>query len=325
MFRQSMALAALLGFATLGRAGAEAYFDERVHDFGATPKGPQLVHYFRFTNSGKETLTISGVRVSCGCVTASAPVTQVKPGESSYITASMDSRRFTGAKSVTVFVQFTSPRFEEISLEVRANGRDDFSMSPESIAFGTIRKGKGGAASVQVTLQTDPNWEVKDAKAESNYVKPTVKLVKRNGAQVTYEISADLRNDLPVGKWYTDIWISTSNPNLSKVRIPLTVDVNAPVIVTPGALLLGDVKVGESVERNVIVKGEKPFKIKAVQGTDTQVDVTGAGTEAKLIHMLKVVVNVSQAGELSRELSIVADDGEETNVALPVRATALKE
>ena len=325
MFRQSMALVAILGLASIGRAGAEAYFEERVHDFGATPKGPQLVHYFRYTNSGKETLTISNVRVSCGCVTASAPVTQVKPGESSYITASMDSRRFSGPKSVTIFVQFSSPRYEEISLQVQANGRDDFSMSPDSIAFGTIRKGSEAKASVRVTLFGDPNWDVSDAKAESNYVKPSVKLVKRNGAEVTYEISANLRNDLPVGKWFTDVWLTTNNPSLNKVRVPLTVDVNAPVTVTPGALLLGDIKVGDSIERNVLVKGDKPFKIKSVQGTDTQVEVTGAGTEAKVIHMLKIIVNPAQPGAISRDLSIVADDGEETTVPLPVRATATKE
>ena len=309
----------------MSRAGAESFFEERVHDFGATPRGPTLVHYFRFTNSSKETVVISNVRVSCGCVTASSPVTQVKAGESSYITAHMDSRRFTGAKSVTVYVQFTSPRYEEISLVVTANGRDDFTMFPDTMAFGSVVKGATPKGSIQVTLLGDANWEIRETKADSNYVKPEMKLVKRNGAEVTYEISASLRPDLPVGKWFTDIWLQTSNPNLAKVRVPLTVDVSAPVTATPVALMLGEIKVGDSVEQNVLVKGEKAFKIKAVQGVDNLVSVSGAGDLAKAVHVLKFTIKPTQVGEISRNISIVAEESDQPAVTIPIRAVAIKD
>jgi hypothetical protein len=324
MSRHSLIVLILLGSASLGRAGADGYFEERVHDFGATPRGPLLVHYFRYTNTGKETLAISNVRVSCGCVTASSPVTYVKPGESSYITAQMDSRRFSGAKAVTIYVQFSAPQFEEVTLQVRANGRDDFAMYPDALAFGSVRKGNAPSSSVQVTLTGDPNWDIKEVTADSNYVKPAAKLLKRNGAEVTFEVSANLRPDLPVGKWYTDIWIHTSNPALSKVRIPLTVDVNAPVVATPAALALGEVKSGASVEQNVLVKGDKPFRIKAVKGSDAQVSVSGAGGEAKAVHVLKFTIKPGGPGEVNKAVSIITDDGEEA-ITIPVRATVVKE
>jgi hypothetical protein len=325
MYRHNLALVILLGVASASWAGAESFFEERVHDFGATPRGPTLVHYFRFTNNSKETLTVGNVRVSCGCVTASAPVTQVKPGDSSYIMAQMDSRRFTGAKSVTVYVLFTSPRYEEISLQVQANGRDDFTMYPDTVSFGQVTRGNTPKASVQVTLLGDPNWQVTEVKPDSDYVKPTAKLVKRNGAEVTYEISATLRPDLPVGKWYTDIWLKTSNSSLSKVRVPLTVDVNAALSATPSILQFGDVKVGDSIEQNVLVRGEKAFRIKSVKGSDPLIKVSEINSESKVVHLLRVSFKPSTTGEVTRSVSIVTDDGDEPAVTIPIRGKGISD
>jgi hypothetical protein len=324
MFRNNLALVALLGLTSIGWAGPESFFDERVHDFGATPRGPQLVHYFRFTNNSKETVTISNVRVSCGCTSASAAVTQVKAGESSYITASMDSRRFSGVKAVTVYVDFMTPRFEEVTLQVQANGRDDFTMTPDSIAIGTIRKGANAKGSIQVTLVGDRNWEIKEAKADSNYVQPAAKLVARTATEVTYEISASLRPDLPVGKWYTDLWLTTNNGALAKFRVPLTVDVEAVVTATPAAAMLGEIKLGDTSEQNIKLKSDKPFTIKTVLGTDEVVSVSGVGNEAKVIHVLKVQVKPKQIGDVSRKLSVVIDNGAET-LTIPISATSVKE
>jgi len=325
MYRHNLALLILVSAASTGWGGVDSYFEERVHDFGATPRGPLLVHYFRFTNKGSETLNISSVRVSCGCVTASAPVAQIKAGEASYITAQMDSRRFTGPKAVTVYVQFTSPHFEEVSLQVQANGRDDFTMTSDTIALGQIAKGGNPHGAIQVTLTGDPNWQITELRPDSNYVRPTATLVKRNGAEVTYEIAAGLRPDLPIGKWYTDIWLHTSNPTLSKVRVSLTVDVNAPVSATPAVVLFGDVKVGGATEQNVLVRGEKPFRIKAVKGSESLVHVSGIGSEPKMIHVLKFTFKPEKSGEVNRAVSIVTDEADEPALTIPVRGKGIDE
>lgn len=325
MFRHSLVLAALFGLTSISLAGTEEYFEKRVHDFGATPRGPTLVHYFRFTNNGKETLTISNVRVSCGCVSASAAATQVKPGESSYITAHMDSRKFSGHKQVTIYVQFSSPKFEEISLQVQANGRDDFTMYPEAISVGSIKKGAEAKGSLQVTLVGDANWNITEVKADSNYVKPEAKLVKRGQNEVTFEITASLRNDLPVGKWFTDIWLTTTNASVAKVRVPLTVEVGGSMTVTPTSVSLGDIKIGDSAEQNILVKGDKPFKIKTVQGTDNLISVTGISDAAKAVHILKVVIKPTAAGDITRDLTVVPEDDKEPSTTIPVKAVAVKD
>ena len=48
-----------------------------------------------------------------------------------------------------------------------------------------------------------PRWSVVNVASDSGYVVPSVKEVRNNGFEKTYELSAALRPGLPVGKWAT--------------------------------------------------------------------------------------------------------------------------
>ena len=47
----------------------------------------------------------------------------------------MDTTRFLGVKSVTIYVQFDQPNYQEVRLWVRANGRDDVMMKRLNAAW----------------------------------------------------------------------------------------------------------------------------------------------------------------------------------------------
>src|SRR5262249_38855322 len=136
MFRFMLAAVTALGLASTGTAGwAEGMFDELTKDFGSVPRGPAVSHPFRLTNNTGQQVHIRGVRVSCGCTSASAEDRDVAPGKSTVINATMDTRRFIGFKQVTIYVTFDEPQYDEVRLIVRANGRDDINLSPESFAL----------------------------------------------------------------------------------------------------------------------------------------------------------------------------------------------
>jgi hypothetical protein len=123
-----------------------------------------------------------------------------------------------------------------------------------------------------------------------------------------------------VGKWYTDVWLETSSPALPRFRVPLTIEIESALSVTPPVLSLGDVKVGAEVERKVIVRGVKPFRITGVRGTDGLVSVMDNANVNKPVHVLTVRVKAQQAGRLDRVLQILTDlDGDS---AIDVRAVA---
>src|SRR5262249_42254138 len=108
MFRYSAVLVISLWTAggVLAASGAESLFEETGRDFGSVPRGPTLSHPFRLTNQTGQTVHIANVRVSCGCVSASALRDELAPGQSTAIMANMDTMRFFGTRTVTIYVQF---------------------------------------------------------------------------------------------------------------------------------------------------------------------------------------------------------------------------
>src|SRR5262249_48622896 len=211
----------------------QALFDELSKDFGAVPRGPLLRHHFRVVNRTKQTVVMSNPRVSCGCVTATATKTRLEPGEETTIYATMDTTRFTGPKSVTIFVQSESPSFEEVRLYVQAVGRNDFTVSPEVLSFGQVKRGTEATASTTVTIYSHAGAKLVTARGESNYVQPTFEEERRSDYEVVYKLTAKLRSDTPVGKWFTDVWLTTNLDSLTKVRVPLTVEAESPLTVSP--------------------------------------------------------------------------------------------
>src|SRR5579875_1097853 len=200
MLRYGLVMAAVLGTAgpALSATWADALFDEFSKDFGSVPRGPMLTHAFRVVNNTRGDVNISEVRVSCGCVSAIALQGHLKPGEATHIVARMDTTRFTGLRSVTIYVQFDQPAFEEVRLTVQANGRNDFTVTPDTLAFGQLKRGGTPSASVLLAFYGNPETRVTEARCESNYIQARVQEVRRSDTEVTYQISARLRADAPV-------------------------------------------------------------------------------------------------------------------------------
>lgn len=325
MFSRMIALVVILAGASIGRGAAESYFAEKAHDFGPTPRGPLLLHQFQFTNKGKEPLLIVRVRATCNCLVATAPAQRIKPGETASVNVQMDTRRFAGPKTETIYVTFKEPQAEEVALKIQANAREEFSMTADKFAFGQVRIGSNVSKSVQATLAGDPKWDISEVKSESEYVKASAKLIRRAGNEVTFEISANLRADLPPGIWQTEIWLKTSNSDVAKVRIPVSVEITSPFNASVSEVDFGEVKIGETAAKNVTFRGEKPFRIKEVKGADAVVEVGGVGKEARMVHVLKITFKPTAAGDIKQTIELLADEDKAPVVPIMVTGKGIKE
>jgi hypothetical protein len=110
--------ASLPGAAT--RAWADKLFDALSMDLGACPPGALIKTRFKMTNPWSVPLDITDVRVSCGCVTTRLTHTTLQPGETGYLAVTMDSSRFTGEKSVAIYVSVGPQFLSTAKLTVRA-------------------------------------------------------------------------------------------------------------------------------------------------------------------------------------------------------------
>jgi hypothetical protein len=322
MLRYSLVLVAAFQAASSAGAAtwADGLFDELSKDFGSVPRGPTLTHHFRLVNNTRGPVHISTIRVSCGCTSASVLKSHLKPGEETAVLARMDTTRFIGSRTVTIYVQFDRPKFEEVRLWIQANGRNDFNLTPDSLAFGQIKRGTSPAGSVSLTFYGNRDAQILSARGESNYIQPTFTEVRRLDSEVVYTLSAKLRPDTPVGKWYTDVWVKTNVQTMPHLRVPLTVEVESPLTVSPALVALGVLKVDGEGERRVIVRGVQPFRITRVKGGDDDLQVKSNSTEAREVHVLTIRFKPGRAGAVDRTVRVVTDLKEDNEIDFRVSA-----
>lgn len=75
------------------------------HDFGTIPEGPEVTHYFEFTNTGKEPLIIQNVSASCGCTTPDWPKQPILPGKKGQIKVVYSTERRVGPFTKDIYIQ----------------------------------------------------------------------------------------------------------------------------------------------------------------------------------------------------------------------------
>src|SRR5262249_53683199 len=98
------------------------------------------------------------------------------------------------------------------------------------------------------------------------------------------------------------------------IRVPLTVEIESALSISPSLVTLGQVKVGGETERKVVLRGVKPFRITSVRGADDEVLVRDSTTESKPVHVLTVTLKGTRAGEMDRTLRVITDLKEEGEI-----------
>lgn len=96
--------ASFIAFAALSNTAAIFNWNETSFDFGSVPQGTPVSHEFEFTNTGSESIIITGVQASCGCTVADYTKDPIAPGEKGYVTSTYNAAK-AGVFSKTVTVQ----------------------------------------------------------------------------------------------------------------------------------------------------------------------------------------------------------------------------
>jgi hypothetical protein len=288
-------------------AWAEKMFKEGKelsHDFGNVPRGAQLYHRFTVTNIYAVQMEITGIDVSCGCTTATASKRVLAPRESATIDVSMDARRFTGAKTVTIKVSVGPEFVSTAELKVTANSRSDLVFNPGDISFGTVARGQEAEQTIEVDYAGTLDWKVTDVVFKDPLDVKFAK-VERKAGQVGYRITAKLKKDAPVGALKEEIYLKTNDPNSPLVPIVVEATVQSPVVVAPSALNLGSVKVGDTLTRRVVVRGTKAFKLQGIDGLGNGLKLGNElTTEEAAVQTVTFQIQIEKAGEFKREVKI---------------------
>ena len=107
--------------------------------------------------------------------------------------------------------------------------------------------------------------------------------------------------------------LKTNDPAGPNVPILVEATVQAALTISPNPVALQAVKVGETASRSIVVRGSKPLKVVAIEGTDADLTIEMPTTAAQN-HVLTVKFKPTAAGDFKRSLTIKTDLGTETVV-----------
>jgi hypothetical protein len=307
MFRCSLAVAlSLCASIASAQQWAEKMFTERVYDFGGVARAAKVEHNFVITNPYKEDVHIASVRSSCGCTQPRIAKDTLKTYESGAIVAAFNTRAFTGQRGATVTVTFDRPRYAEVTLNVRGYIRTDVVLDPGQVNFGSVSAGQAAEKEIKVNYAGRDDWQITGVNANSPYLTAEVKELSRKRGRVSYLLDVKLKDNAPAGYLQQQLTLLTND---QRNEVPVNVEglIVAELTVSPSALMLGTVQAGQTVNKQIVVRGAKPFKIVEVR-CDNSAFQFETGDEAKAVHLVPVKFQAAgEPGKIHQKIEIVTD------------------
>lgn len=300
-----------------------------LHDFGVLPKGTVKTYRFQMANIYAVPMQVSEPKASCGCVSIVEYTGKMGPRETGHIEVRIDTGRFDGPKTVEIPVRFDGrdPKTGEsfwsyARLEVRAVSRPDIAIDPGAVDFKVVPAGQKAVQVVNIVYTgRQRDWKVTEV-SHKNDALDVVVVPKAAAGGVRYELRATLKDTAPAGDVFDQIVLKTTDPDRQGASLTVTVSgqVQAPLSLVPGdQMKMGGVEVGKKLEKNVIVRADKPFRVKAVDGQGEGVSVSLIPLPAAKSQVLTVTFAPEKPGPVKRVLTIKTDTGE--SVPLTVEGT----
>jgi hypothetical protein len=321
-----LTLAVLMVGTTAASAQSGAWADKMFkganeHNFGSVPRGAQLYHRFLMTNIWAVPLELTSVRVSCGCVTATPSVKLLQPSQSAYLDVTMDAHRFTGSKTVSIYITLGPQYTSTATLRVSANSRADVVFNPGQINFGVVQRGQAATQVIDVESAGVLDWRLTELDKGSAPVDVVGEQLYRERGRVGYRLRMTLKPDAPAGLLKHELLLKTNDPASPLLTVLLEAVVQAPVTVKPNPLKLGSVPVGQTVTRRVNVYGGKPFKILAIEGLGDGIQAADLPQAAASVQTVTLSCQAAQPGEYRRQLRIQTDLPDQPPVVVTIEGT----
>ncbi len=302
-------------------------FAETKHDFGTVARGSDTSYRFPAKNIYKQDVELLSVRSSCGCTTPTIEKKVLKTGDVGYVTATFNTRTFTGIHGATLTVEVRwndngSWLHGETQLRVDGNIRGDIVFTPGAIKFDAVDQGTPAEQKVVVTYAGRSNWKIVDVRGASDALEVELTQTQRYSGRVGYELLVRLKDSAAAGYFNEQLVLVTNDEE--NPRIPMYVGGRiVPLIsVAPESLLLGDVAHGQQVSKKIVVRGKKPFKIVSIQCDDDDCFQFKTDDKSSDRHIVDITFNAKKdAGNVKEAIRIATDLGDKFHAGLTAYAT----
>jgi hypothetical protein len=323
-------MASLFAAPALAEAWVAKMFEKQEHNFGTVARGADTVYRFAAKNIYKQDVELLSVRSSCGCTTPSIEKKALKTGEVGYVTATFNTRTFTGLHGATLTVEVRwndngSWRRGETQLRVNGNIRGDVVFKPGAVRFESVDQGKVSEQAVEVAYAGRSDWKIADVRGASEHLEVEMTQKQRGAGRATYELLVRLKDSAPAGYFNEQLVLVTNDQQNPRIPVHISGRVVPAISVAPESLLLGEVARGGRVSKRIIVRGREPFRILGFQCDDEQsFDFKTLDDEPSERHIVEIVFHANKdPGAVKQTIHIATDLGEEYHATLMAYARVL--
>lgn len=282
------------------------------HDFGTVARGAKADYAFVVTNVYQSDVHIASVRSSCGCTSPYVENDKrtLKSYEKTAIIAHLNSNTHIGQRAATLTVTFDQPYYAEVQLQIRALVQTNILMDPASVQFGTVEQGKASEARVRLYRADFPNWQIRGVRLSDPNLRGEAVEVARQDGQVWYDLKVRLAPTAPPGYISDHATLTTNDPSMGQVVVQVEGQVRTNVVVSPADLFLGVVHAGEKVTRPLVVRADRPFRIKSISGDKASFEISDPDGDAKSVHVVPVTfIAGAEIGKVVKTIRIETDIG----------------
>jgi len=300
---------------------ADEMFKTKNHDFGTIARAAKAEVAFELPNPYLEDGHIAGVRVTCGCTTPRIEKDTLKTYEKGAIIAHINSDRFLGHQGATITVIFDKPQYAEVHLHVKVYVYSDVLLEPSNVALGTVRRGTAVERTIRVQYNGRSDWKIAEVKSNNPHLTGTVTETSRQGGRTTYDLKVVLDKDAPVGALSDLLMLVTNDPQTKQIPVMVEGEVQADISVSPASLFLGVLQPGQSVTKQIVVRGQKPFRIASVQGDCKCLQAAvPKDTEAKSLYLVPVTFTAGEKTGRITQTVCIETDAEHAPLKVPAYA-----
>jgi hypothetical protein len=277
------------------------------------PRAAKIEHEFVITNPYKDDVHIASVRSSCGCTQPRIVNDTLKSWEKGKIIAAFNTHAFTGQRGATLTVTFDRPQWAEVQLRVKGYIRTDVVLNPGQVNFGSVAEGEAGDKTIDINYAGRGDWKITAVKSDSPYITATINEADRSSGRVGYELDVRLSDEAPAGYLNEQLVVST-NDRRSQFPVKVEGRIVPKLTVSPASLILGTLQPGQTVKKQIVVKGAVPFKIVDIQCADGAFEFK-TSEEAKIVHLVPLEFTApEEPGAFACQIEIVTDMDDQKSV-----------
>jgi hypothetical protein len=302
----------LLAVPCAAQEWANKMFTARSYDFGNVARGAKAEYAFELTNLYLEDVHIASVRATCGCTTPRIEKDTLKTYEKGAVIAHINSDRFLGNQGSTITVTIDKPQYAQVQLHVKVHIFSDVLLEPSSVALGGVAQGTSAERTIGVRYTGRSDWQIVEVRSGNPHLSGAVTETSREGGRVTYDLKAVLDKDAPAGYVREYLWLITNDPRTKEIPVPVEGQVQGAVSVSPSSLFLGVVQPGQKVTKQIVVRGQKPFRIVSIHGDCECLQTTfPKDKEAKSLYLVPVTFTAGEkTGRITQVVHIETDSGQ---------------